>query len=108
MSLETTRRIELEEKVDKKISLIKRAVELDNGKKILQSVQKSEKQLKTFRNIVNKKIKHNKHTKTNEEIHKTSKQPSRLKPFVCINTDMDINNNKIKNINRDKENIIKH
>lgn len=108
MSLETTRRNELEENMDKKIFLIKRAVELDNEEKILQSLQKPEKQLKTFRDIINKKIKNNEHAKATEETHKTFKQPSRLKSFACINTDMDINNNKIENINRDKENIIKH
>ena len=57
MGVETIRRNELEENMDKKISLIKIAVELDNEEKILQSLQKSEKQLKTFRDIVNKKIK---------------------------------------------------
>ncbi len=57
MGVETIRRNELEENMDKKISLIKIAVELDNEEKILQSLQKSEKQLKTFRDIINKKIK---------------------------------------------------
>ena len=95
MGVETTRRNEIKESMDKKIFLTKRAVELDNEEKILQSLQKPEKQLKMFRDIIDKKIKNNEHANATKEVHEPLKQPSNLGSFACIRTDTNANNGEL-------------